>query len=224
MVTIERNTRETKIELGLELYGEGKNDIDTGIGFFDHMLELMSCHGFMNLNLAIDGDLEVDEHHTIEDAGIVLGQAVKKSLGDRSGIVRYGDVTLPMDECLVQVVLDLSGRSYYCDDLVFSRSKVGDFPVEMFGEFFSSVASNAGMNLHIRALRTGNTHHLIEACFKAFAKALDKAVKVEKRLKNKPLSTKGSLESVGLNSGKTGNKNGINGSSLNNNGTDGGSS
>jgi imidazoleglycerol-phosphate dehydratase len=193
MVFLERKTKETEISLKLTLTGKGKSEIETGLGFFDHMLTLMNRHGFLDMELFVKGDLNVDEHHTVEDVGIVFGQALKKALGDKGGIRRYGEVTIPMDEVLVQVVLDLSGRPYYLDDLSFSREQVGDFPVELTGEFFRALASNAGMTLHIRVLRNGNTHHLIEACFKAFGKALDLAISPEPRLNEQPLSTKGSL-------------------------------
>lgn len=197
MVEIERKTGETEINLKLNLSGTGKTHIDTGIGFFNHMLELLCFHGFIDLELVVRGDLKVDEHHTVEDTGIVLGQAIKKALGDKSGIRRYGNVTLPMDEVLVQVVLDLSGRPYYCDDLVFSRERVGEFPVELFAEFFRALAANSEMTLHFITLRNGNAHHLIEACFKAFGRALDQATRVDTRLQDKPLSTKGRLQEGG---------------------------
>lgn len=193
MVEIERKTRETEVRLQLKIKGNGNTDIDTGIGFFNHMLELFAYHGFLDLALNVKGDLYVDEHHTVEDVGIVLGQAISKAIGDRKGIRRYGDVTLPMDETLVQVVLDLGGRAYYQDNLQYSREMVGDLPVELIEEFFRSLCNNAGMNLHILMHRGGNNHHLLEACFKAFGRALDQALTYEERLGNKPLSTKGSL-------------------------------
>ncbi|MFP4661061.1 MAG: imidazoleglycerol-phosphate dehydratase HisB [Halanaerobiales bacterium] len=196
-VEIERKTKETEISLKLNLEGNGDSDIDTGIGFFDHMLELFSCHGFINLDISVNGDLYVDEHHTVEDVGIVLGQAISKALGEKRGIRRYGDVTLPMDETLVQVVLDLSGRPYYLDDLKFSREIVGDFPVELFEEFFRALTNNSGMNLHILMIRPGNAHHVIEACFKAFGRALDQALQRDNRLGDKAMSTKGSLKEGG---------------------------
>lgn len=193
MVEIERKTKETEIRLKINLWGSGNTDIDTGIGFFNHMLELFAYHGFIDLALNVKGDLYVDEHHTVEDVGIVLGQAISKALGERKGIRRYGDVTLPMDETLVQVVLDLGGRPYYEDNLQFSREMVGDFPVELVEEFFRSLSNNAGINLHILMHRGGNNHHLLEACFKAFGRALDQALTIEERLGDSPLSTKGSL-------------------------------
>jgi len=193
VVYMERKTAETEINLKLELRGSGKTSIKTGLGFFNHILNLMTAHGFLDLELKAAGDLEVDEHHTVEDTGIVLGRALKKALGERAGLRRYGEVTLPMDEVLVQVVIDLSGRPFYLDNLEFSREMVGDFPVELFGEFFRVLSNNAGINLHIRMLRGGNTHHLIEACFKAFGRALDMALETDPRLEGNPLSTKGSL-------------------------------
>ncbi|NLJ83673.1 MAG: imidazoleglycerol-phosphate dehydratase HisB [Halanaerobiaceae bacterium] len=193
MVEIERKTRETEVRLKINLWGSGNTDIDTGIGFFNHMLELFAYHGFIDLALNVKGDLYVDEHHTVEDVGIVLGQAISKALGERKGIRRYGDVTLPMDETLVQVVLDLGGRPYYQDNLEFSREMVGDLPVELVEEFFRSLSNNAGMNLHILMHRGGNNHHLLEACFKALGRALDQALTIEDRLGDSPLSTKGSL-------------------------------
>jgi len=193
-IKLERITRETEIRLTLNLNGNGSADIDTGIGFFDHMLELFAYHGFMDLKIDVEGDLYVDEHHTVEDVGIVLAQALARAIGEKRGIKRYGDISLPMDEVLVQVVLDLGGRSYYQDDLEFSREMVGDFPVELLVEFFRALTNNSGMNLHIRMLRSGNAHHLIEACFKAVGRALDQALTIEERLGNNPLSTKGSLK------------------------------
>jgi imidazoleglycerol-phosphate dehydratase len=196
-VEIERRTRETEIILKLNLNSQGVTDIDTGIGFFDHMLELFAFHGFIDLALNVEGDLDVDEHHTVEDVGIAIGQAISQAVGDKAGIRRYGEMTLPMDETLVQVVLDLSGRAYYSADLEFRREAVGDLPVELVDEFFRALSSNCGMTLHIRMIRGGNAHHLIEACFKAFGRALDQALTTEERLHNKPLSTKGSLREGG---------------------------
>jgi len=194
MIELKRKTAETEIALKLDLNGRGKARIDTGIGFFNHMLELFCLHGFIDLELTVRGDLDVDEHHTVEDTGILLGQAIRQSLGDKKGIRRYGSVTLPMDEVVVQVVLDLSGRPYFLDDLTFSREKVGGFPVELFAEFFRALSFNAGLTLHFLVLRNGNTHHLIEACFKASGRALDQAIQIEERLADNPLSTKGILQ------------------------------
>jgi imidazoleglycerol-phosphate dehydratase len=197
MTLLHRETRETNIELSLNLYGKGESKINTGIGFFDHMLELWSRHGFFDLELTVKGDLYVDEHHTVEDTGIILGQAIKKELGDKIGIKRYGSTILAMDETLVLVALDLSGRSLYKDDLVYGREKVGEFPVELVSEFFRSLSNNAEFTLHFKMLEGGNTHHLIEACFKGFARSLDEAIQADKRLGNKPLSTKGILKEGG---------------------------
>ena len=193
MVKVKRETAETKISLELELDGSGNYRIDTGIAFFDHMLELWSKHGFFDLNLEAEGDLEVDAHHTVEDTGIVLGRALKKALGSRKGLKRYGQVILPMDEVLMLTVVDIGGRFYYQDDLDFKTQTVGGFPVELAGEFFRSLAAEAAMNLHFKELRTGNSHHLLEACFKSCARALDKALMPEERLQEDVLSTKGSL-------------------------------
>jgi len=193
MVSIERNTAETKIKVTLNLQGEGNYNIDTGIGFFDHMLELWARHGFFDLDLNVEGDLYVDGHHTVEDTGIVIGQAINKELGQREGIQRYGDVVLPMDECLVIVAVDLGGRSYYNSDLDFNREKVGDFPVELFDEFFTALTANGNFNLHYKMLRGGNTHHMLEACFKGFARTLDEAVQADPRLGENIMSTKGRL-------------------------------
>lgn len=194
-IRLERITEETEVRLALNLNGSGKVDIDTGIGFFNHMLELFAFHGFIDLEIDVAGDLYVDEHHTVEDVGIVLGQAIAKAIGKKRGLRRYGDITLPMDEVLVQAVLDLGGRPYYQDDLEFHREMVGDFSVELLSEFFRALTNNCGMNLHIRMLRAGNAHHLIEACFKAAGRAFDQALTLEERLGNKPLSTKGTLDS-----------------------------
>ena len=193
MIVVERKTRETEIALQLDIDGGGKATIKTGIGFFDHMLELFALHGFIDLELEVNGDLTVDEHHTVEDVGIVIGQAINKALGERIGLKRYSNITLPMDETLIQVVVDLSGRPYYCDDFSFNRERVGAFPVELLAEFFRALVNDAGITLHFLMLRRGNDHHLLEACFKGFGQALDQASRVDARLKDQPLSTKGLL-------------------------------
>lgn len=192
VATITRNTSETKISLRLNLDGTGKAGISTGIGFFDHMLEGFSRHGFFDLDLKVEGDLNVDTHHTIEDTGIALGNAIKEALGDKFGIRRYGDRVLPMDESLVLCAIDLSGRPYFVMDHEFTVAKVGEMETEMVKEFFYAVAYAAGMNLHFQILRAGNNHHVIEGMFKAFAKALDEAVSADPRITG-VLSTKGSL-------------------------------
>lgn len=189
---ISRKTKETDIHVKLNLDGEGKYNVQTGIGFFDHMLEGFSRHGFFNLDIICDGDLDVDGHHTIEDCGIVIGSAIKEALGDKKGIRRYGDAILPMDESLVLCAIDLSGRPYLVFDCDFTREKVGDMETEMVREFFYAISYSCGMNLHIRLLSGGNQHHVIEAMFKAFAKALDEACLLEGRVED-VLSTKGSL-------------------------------
>ena len=189
---VSRNTKETEIQISLNLDGSGKADIQTGIGFFDHMLNSFARHGFFDLTVKVKGDLEVDTHHTIEDTGIVLGQAIKQAVGDKKGIVRYGSQILPMDESLVLCALDLCGRPYLVYDLDLDREKVGDLETEMVREFFYAVSYAAEMYLHIRQMAGMNNHHIIEAAFKAFAKALDSAVAAEPRLTG-VLSTKGSL-------------------------------
>ncbi len=187
-----RKTKETDINLTLNLDGKGNNNIDTGIGFFDHMLEGFAKHGFFDLDVKIDGDLRVDGHHTVEDCGIVLGEAIKKALGDKAGIRRYGHFTLPMDEVLVLCAVDLCGRPYLNFNYEFKAPMVGDFDTELVHEFFYAVSYSAGMNLHIKVLDGGNAHHVIEAMFKAFAKALDMATGLDVR-NSGVLSTKGTL-------------------------------
>ena len=189
---VERNTSETKIKMELNLDGSGKAQIDTGIGFFDHMLNGFARHGLFDLSLRVDGDLEVDTHHTIEDTGIVLGRAIKEAVGDKKGIVRYGTMILPMDEALLLCSLDLCGRPYLVYDLKLDREKVGDLETEMIREFFYAVSYGAEMNLHVKQLDGINNHHIIEGAFKAFAKALDNATRYDARITD-VLSTKGVL-------------------------------
>ena len=192
VATVIRETGETRIQITLDLDGTGQTDIHTGIGFFDHMLNNFARHGLFDLEVMAEGDLEVDSHHTIEDTGIVLGQAISEALGDKRGIRRYGNFVLPMDETLILCALDLSGRPYLKEDLQFTVSKLGEFDTEMVREFFYAVSYSAGMNLHLKMLEGGNNHHIIEAAFKAFAKALDEAVSYDGRIGD-VLSTKGSL-------------------------------
>lgn len=187
-----RNTKETQINALLELDGSGKSSIETGIGFFDHMLEGFSRHGFFDLVLKCSGDLEVDCHHTIEDTGIVLGTVIQKALGEKTGIRRFGSCILPMDETLVLCAVDLSGRPYLSFEAEFTAERVGGMDTEMVREFFYAVSYSCGMNLHIKVLTPGNNHHMIEAMFKSFAKALDMACGYDVRIDN-VLSTKGSL-------------------------------
>ena len=189
---IQRTTKETDIRLTLNLDGSGTSKISTGIGFFDHMLDAFARHGFFDLAVSVRGDLEVDTHHTIEDVGIVLGQAIAKAAGDKAGIRRYGSFLLPMDETLVLSAVDLCGRAAYVGDVPFTAERIGAFETEMFDEFFLSVANNAAMNLHLRLVTGKNNHHIAEAAFKAFAKALDEATSYDLRIRG-VLSTKGSL-------------------------------
>ncbi|MDD6212742.1 MAG: imidazoleglycerol-phosphate dehydratase HisB [Clostridiales bacterium] len=189
---VERNTKETKIQVDLNLDGRGKAEIDTGIGFFDHMLNGFAKHGFFDLGLHCDGDLEVDCHHTIEDCGIALGTAIRDAAGDKKGIRRYGSCILPMDEALVLCAVDLSGRPYFVYDAEFTNPSIGGMDTQMAREFFYAVSYTAAMNLHIKVFYGSNDHHIMEAMFKAFAKALDQAVSMDDRISD-VLSTKGSL-------------------------------
>ena len=187
-----RKTKETDISLHLNLDGTGTSSNNTGIGFFDHMLDGFARHGLFDLKVNVAGDLAVDCHHTIEDTGIVLGNAIKEAVGDKKGIRRYGSCILPMDETLVLCAVDLSGRPYLVFDGEFTTDRVGYMDTEMVKEFFYAISYTAGMNLHIRVLSGGNNHHMIEAMFKAFAKALDQATVIDPRITD-ILSTKGSL-------------------------------
>ena len=193
IAAVSRKTSETDIEVQINLDGNGYSKVDTGIGFFDHMLTSFAKHGFFDLNVKVQGDLKVDCHHTIEDTGIVLGQAVAKAVGDKQGITRYGSFLLPMDESLVMCALDLSGRPYLVYDLELTTPQVGYMDTEMVKEFFYAVSYSAAMNLHIKQLSGQNNHHIIEAAFKAFGRALDQATAMDPRLEGKILSTKGSL-------------------------------
>lgn len=190
--SLNRTTKETDISLRLELDGRGEGEINTGIGFFDHMLSGFSKHGFFDLDVNVTGDLAIDCHHSIEDTGIVLGNAIKKALGDKKGIKRFGSCILPMDETLVLCAIDLSGRPYLSFEGEFTVDRVGYMDTEMVKEFFYAISYSAGMNLHIKVLSGSNNHHIIEAMFKSFARALDEAASIEPRL-NGILSTKGSL-------------------------------
>ena len=187
-----RKTKETDISLHLNLDGTGSSSIHTGIGFFDHMLDGFARHGLFDLKVNVAGDLAVDCHHTIEDTGIVLGNAIKEAVGDKKGIRRYGSCILPMDETLVLCAVDLSRRPYLVFDGEFTTDRVGYMDTEMVKEFFYAISYTAGMNLHIRVLSGGNNHHMIEAMFKAFAKALDQATVIDPRITD-ILSTEGSL-------------------------------
>ena len=189
---INRKTKETDINLKLNLDGTGRSEIHTGIGFFDHMLEGFAKHGLFDLACTVDGDLYVDGHHTVEDTGIVLGEAIKKAVGDKKGMKRYGFFILPMDDALALCAVDLCGRPYLNFECDFTVSSVGGLDTELIREFFYAVSYSAGMNLHIKLLSGINNHHIAEAVFKAFAKALDQAVSMDERIEG-VLSTKGSL-------------------------------
>ena len=187
-----RKTAETNIVISIDLDGSGKAEIKTGIGFFDHMLKLFAKHGFFDLTVIAEGDLEVDCHHTIEDTGILLGETIKKALGNKEGIARYGSCILPMDETLILSAIDLSGRPYLGFDASFTVDSVGSFDTEMVREFFYALSYSCGMNLHIRQLAGVNNHHIIEGVFKSFARSLDQATAIDPRV-NGVLSTKEAL-------------------------------
>ena len=191
--TIKRETKETKINLTINLDGKGMSNINTGCGFFDHMLELFARHSRFDLNVVCDGDINVDYHHTVEDVGIVLGQAIKKALGDMKGIVRYGTTILPMDESLILTAIDISGRSYLKFDLPTRVNKIGDFPVELVEEFFLAFVRHAGLTLHVVKMAGTNAHHIVEGTFKSFARSLKSAVAIDKEFANEIPSTKGVL-------------------------------
>lgn len=190
--SVTRNTRETQISLTLSLDGTGKAEIDTGVGFFDHMLDGFARHGLFDLQVKVTGDLRVDDHHTIEDTGIVLGQAILKAAGDKKGIRRFGSCILPMDETLVLTAIDLSGRPYFSYDASFASDRIGDMSTQMVREFFYALSYSAQMNLHMKVLDGMNDHHKAEALFKSFAKSLDQAVSLDPRIQD-VLSTKGTL-------------------------------
>lgn len=192
IASVIRKTKETDISVKLNIDGTGKADIETGIGFFDHMLEAFAKHGLFDLEVKVKGDLNVDGHHTVEDTGIVLGQALLQAIGDKKGIRRYGSEILPMDESLVLAAVDLCGRPYFVMDAAFTSSMVGDFDTQLVNEFFYAVSYSAMMNIHLRVLTSSNDHHKIEAMFKAFAKAVDAATMVDPRITD-VLSTKGAL-------------------------------
>ena len=189
---IKRKTNETDIDMHVVIDGRGTANIQTGIGFFDHMLNSFTRHGLFDMDLKVQGDLYVDSHHTIEDTGIVLGQAIKEAVGDKKSIRRYGSILLPMDETLVLCAIDLSGRPYLVFDAELTIPQVGYFDTEMVKEFFYAVSYSAGMNLHIKLIHGSNNHHIIEGMFKAFAKALDEATLTDSRIPDQ-MTTKGSL-------------------------------
>ena len=190
---IHRKTRETDVSVMIELDGSGKADLETGIGFFDHMLESLTKHSGIDLTVRTKGDLHVDMHHTVEDTGIVIGQAIKQALGDFAGITRFGNAYIPMDETLSHASIDLCKRPYLVWKVEFLRDKIGEMDTELFKEFFHAFAGNAGMCLHVENLYGENNHHIIESCFKATARALREAITLDPRLKGQAASTKGSL-------------------------------
>ena len=192
IASVNRKTKETDIRMELSLDGTGKYDVSTGIGFFDHMLEGFAKHGFFDMTVKVTGDLQVDGHHTVEDTGIVLGQAIARAVGDKKGIKRYGYFILPMDDALALCAVDLCGRPYLNFECEFTTERIGNLDTELIREFFYAIAYNAGMNLHIKLLSGTNNHHIAEAVFKAFAKALDMDVSMDSRIED-VLSTKGSL-------------------------------
>ena len=192
-VSINRKTKETDISLKLNLDGKGEGVINTGCGFFDHMLELFTRHARFDLTVKCVGDINVDYHHTVEDVGIVLGQAIKKALGEMKGIVRYGSTILPMDESLIMTAIDISGRSFLKYDLPVRASKIGDFPVELAQEFFEAFVRHAGLTLHVVKMAGTNSHHVLEGAFKSFARSLKSAVAIDKDFADQIPSTKGVL-------------------------------
>jgi imidazoleglycerol-phosphate dehydratase len=191
---IERKTTETALSAAVNLDGTGAYDVKTGIGFLDHMLELLSRHSLVDITLKAKGDLHIDFHHTTEDSGIALGQAVAKALGDRKGIRRYASLHLPMDEALTRAAIDVSGRPYLIWKVAFSRPKIGEFDTELVREWFQAFAMNAGVTLHVETLYGDNNHHIAESCFKALARALREAIEIDPRQKDRIPSTKGSLK------------------------------
>jgi imidazoleglycerol-phosphate dehydratase len=190
---VHRKTGETEVTVALNLDGTGKGNINTGVPFLDHMLHQICSHGLIDLDVQAKGDLHIDDHHTNEDVGIVLGQALAKALGDRKGIVRFGHFVAPLDESLVQVALDFSGRPYLVYGLVIPNQRVGTYDTELIREFYQAVVNHAQMTLHVRLLESGNSHHIIEASFKAFARALRMAVEVDPRRASMIPSSKGVL-------------------------------
>lgn len=189
---VERVTKETRIRLNLVLDGTGESKVCTSVPFLDHMLDLFARHGLFDLQVEAQGDIDIDFHHTVEDIGIVLGEALKRALGGKEGIRRYGQATVPMDETLASAAVDLSGRPYLCFNVTLPKVKIGDFDVELVREFFQAFANTGGLNLHINLAYGENVHHMVEACFKAFARALDEATRLDDRITG-VLSTKGKL-------------------------------
>jgi len=193
IASVNRKTNETDLAVSIDLDGTGKFNITTGIGFLDHMLEQLSKHSLIDMDIKADGDLHIDDHHTAEDTGIALGQALSKALGDRRGINRYASLDLPMDETLTRAAIDVSGRPYLIWRVEFSRDKIGTFDTELFREFFHAFAQNAGITLHIENFYGENNHHIAETCFKAVARAMRKAIELDPRQEGVVPSTKGTL-------------------------------
>ena len=191
--TVQRKTKETDISLTVVLDGTGKSTISTGVGFFDHMLDQIARHGLLDLEISAKGDLHIDDHHTVEDVGIALGQAIKQALGDRKGIRRYATAYVPMDEALTRAAIDLSGRAFLVFEAQFPTPKIGTFDTELVREFFQALAGNCGANVHIDNIRGANSHHIAESCFKALARALREAVEIDPRQADAIPSTKGVL-------------------------------
>jgi imidazoleglycerol-phosphate dehydratase len=191
--TITRRTKETEITVAVDLDGSGQSDIASGIGFFDHMLEQIARHSLIDLTVEAKGDLHIDMHHTVEDTGLALGQAIRQALGDKAGITRYADVHLPMDEVLTRVALDFSGRPFLVFKTVIPKAKIGDFDTELVREFFQAFATQGGITLHVETLYGDNSHHIAESCFKALARALGQAIALDPRQAGRIPSTKGSL-------------------------------
>lgn len=191
--SLERNTKETEISVEVNIDGSGKADIATGIGFLDHMLEQVARHSLMDITLKAKGDLHVDQHHTVEDSGIALGQALTKALGDKKGITRFASVYLPMDEALTRVALDISGRPFLVWKVDLTRPEIGEMDTELFREWFGAFAQNAGLTLHVECLYGENNHHMIESCFKGLARALGQALAIDPRQADMVPSTKGTL-------------------------------
>ena len=191
--SIERNTKETQIKVTVNIDGTGKADISTGIGFLDHMLEQVARHSLIDISLKAKGDLHVDQHHTVEDSGIALGQALTKALGDKKGITRFASVLLPMDEALTRVALDVSGRPCLVWNVALTRPKIGEMDSELFREWFGALAQHAGLTLHVESLYGDNNHHMIESCFKGLARALGQALAIDPRQRDMVPSTKGTL-------------------------------
>jgi imidazoleglycerol-phosphate dehydratase len=191
--SVKRTTKETNVEVAVDLDGAGRSSVATGIGFLDHMLDLLARHSRIDITVNAKGDLHIDHHHTTEDVGIALGQAVKQALGDMKGITRYADVHVPMDEALTRVAIDISGRPFLVFKAAFTRHKVGTFDTELVNEWFQAFATNAGITLHVETLYGSNDHHIAESCFKGLARALRAAVAIDPRAKDEVPSTKGTL-------------------------------